>query len=139
MPAAGAHVRLRGRDGIVGRALLGTVERLGDEFVSSGAWIDVMLTDGKGHSDLLKLLGVGRRHSELLRIAAAGEQRHQRPCLLGTGDHVEVGVVALAEHVRAAVLAHRQTAEQPQREALRARSVDQAAAFVQHLVLDALA
>jgi hypothetical protein len=55
MPAVGARVRLRGREGVVSRASLGTVERLGDEFVSSGAWIEVMLTDGKGHSDHLRL------------------------------------------------------------------------------------
>jgi len=55
IPAVGARVRLRGREGVVSRASLGTVKRLGDEFVSSGAWIEVMLTDGKGHSDLLKL------------------------------------------------------------------------------------
>ena len=55
IPAVGARVRLRGREGVVSPASLGTVKRLGDEFVSSGAWIEVMLTDGKGHSDLLKL------------------------------------------------------------------------------------
>jgi len=55
IPAVGARVRLRGREGVVSRASLGTVKRLGDEFVSSGAWIEVMLTDGKGYIDLLKL------------------------------------------------------------------------------------
>jgi hypothetical protein len=55
IPAVGARVRLRRREGVVSRASLGTVKRLGDEFVSSGAWIEVMLTDGKGYIDLLKL------------------------------------------------------------------------------------
>jgi len=55
MPAVGARVRLRGREGVVSRASLGTLKRLGDELASSGAWIDVMLTDGRGHSDQLRL------------------------------------------------------------------------------------
>ena len=55
IPAVDARVRLRGREGVVSRASLGTVKRLGDEIVSSGAWLEVMLTDGNGHSDRLKL------------------------------------------------------------------------------------
>ena len=56
MPAVGARVRLRGRDGIVSGASLGTMKREGDEFVSSGAWVEVMLNDGKSASDHLRLL-----------------------------------------------------------------------------------
>jgi hypothetical protein len=56
MPAVGAHVRLRGREGVVSGASLGTIKREGDEFVSSGAWIEVMLNDGKSAADHLRLL-----------------------------------------------------------------------------------
>ena len=56
MPAVGAHVRLRGREGVVSGASLGTMKREGDEFVSSGAWIEVMLNDGKSAADHLRLL-----------------------------------------------------------------------------------
>ena len=45
----------RARGGRQPRAL-GTVKRLGDEFVSSGAWIEVMLNDGKSAADHLRLL-----------------------------------------------------------------------------------
>jgi hypothetical protein len=55
MPAVGAHVRLRGREGIVSAASLGTTKRQGDEFVSSGAWVEVMLNDGKSAADHLRL------------------------------------------------------------------------------------
>jgi len=55
MPAVGARVRLRGRDGIVSGASLGTMKREGDEFVSSGAWVEVMLNDGKSAADHLRL------------------------------------------------------------------------------------
>ena len=47
MPAVGAHVSLRGREGVVSGASLGTMKRRGDEFVSCGAWIEVMLDDGR--------------------------------------------------------------------------------------------
>ena len=47
---------LRWSAGAVSRASLGTVKRLGDEFVSSGAWIEVMLNDGKSAADHLRLL-----------------------------------------------------------------------------------
>jgi len=49
-------VRLRGREGVVSGASLGTMKREGDEFVSSGAWIEVMLNDGKSAADHLRLL-----------------------------------------------------------------------------------
>ena len=55
MPAVGAHVRLRGREGVVSGASLGTMKREGDEFVSSGAWIEVRLNDGKSAADHLRL------------------------------------------------------------------------------------
>ena len=55
MPAVGTHVRLRGHEGIVRGASLGTLRREGDEFVSSGAWIEVMLNDGKSAADHIRL------------------------------------------------------------------------------------
>ena len=55
MPAVGAHVSLRGREGVVSGASLGTMKRRGDEFVSCGAWIEVLLSDGKGAADNLRL------------------------------------------------------------------------------------
>ncbi len=55
MPAVGAHVTLRGREGVVSRASLGTMRRQRDEFVSHGAWIEVMLNDGAGPADHLRL------------------------------------------------------------------------------------
>ena len=66
MPAVGAHVRLRGREGIVSRASLGTVKRLGDEFVSSGGWIEIMLNDGKNPADHVRLHGDDWNKMEIL-------------------------------------------------------------------------
>ncbi|HZL64080.1 MAG TPA: hypothetical protein VFD50_03915 [Thermoleophilia bacterium] len=56
MPAVGAHVRPRGREAIVSGASLGTMRREGDGFVSSGAWAEVMLNDGKSAADHLRHL-----------------------------------------------------------------------------------
>jgi len=55
MPAVGARVSLRGREGVVSGASLGTMKRRGDEFVSSGAWIEVMLSGGGSPADHLRL------------------------------------------------------------------------------------
>jgi len=55
MPPVGEHVRLRGREGVVSRASLGTMKRQGDELVSSGAWIEVVLGDGRGPANHLRL------------------------------------------------------------------------------------
>jgi hypothetical protein len=55
IPAVGAHVRLRGREGVVSGASLGTMRRQGDEFVSHGPWIEVMLNDGTDPADHLRL------------------------------------------------------------------------------------
>ena len=55
MPAVDALVLLRGREGVVSGASLGTMKRQGDEFVSCGAWIEVMLGDGQHLTDHLKL------------------------------------------------------------------------------------
>jgi len=59
-------------------------------------------------------------------------------CLPAEGDHVQIGVVALAEFECAAVLAHTQAAEQPKGDALGARRVDEPAALVQHVATDSL-
>jgi hypothetical protein len=58
----------------------------------------------------------------VLGISEAGEQRHQPTRLPAVGDHVQIGVVTLAELNGITVLAHGQAAEQPQGQALGART-----------------
>ena len=76
--------------------------------------------------------GVGRRrtHIDVLGIAEVREQRRQPTRLLDRRDHVQVGVVARTELDGTAMLAHAQTAQQPQGDAFGARRVDQLASFV---------
>jgi hypothetical protein len=55
MPAMGAIVRLRDREGFVSRASFGDLKRVGDMVVSIGAWIEVTLNDGKGPANVIQL------------------------------------------------------------------------------------
>jgi hypothetical protein len=89
MPAVGVHVRLRGREGIVSGASLGTMKRERDELVSSGAWVEVMLNDGRSAADHLRLYEDEWDEMEILdyrrvaqRLAGRGRERTEPSSIL---------------------------------------------------------